>query len=161
MTHDEASDYWTLWYEYERRQRRREPEWTGRLFQDPDVALPSAFGDLVGDYLAATAAQARRAVKTAEEEVEVRRRLHEQDIEQLNYQITEATTALERFRGWGVGYNRGIDQKRLSLERRLDTFRHEKRVSRLHLWDDMVKMRRELEARRRERDAIERRLKLR
>lgn len=159
---DDLYYYYELWRHLQdvRERKKKEPEWVKELLQEPSEKR-EAEGDLVRRYLQAALEQSRRAVKQLEREIYVRTNLHDQAVEQLDYQITQAAHSLERFRGWGVGYNRGVDQKRVELERTLGDLRKEKRSWRVRFWDDLVRLRAELRERRRDYEAALRRSDLR
>ena len=130
-----------------------EPEWINKLLETPagrsDLAERAVVG-LVDQYLQSRVRDASRTVKELEDELYVRQQLHDQSTGQIEYQISHAALALDHFKGWAVGYNRGIDDKRIELERTLRELRREKRTTRVQVWDDLVRLRGELRERRRE-----------
>lgn len=146
MSEDNGYYEYVLWRHFDeiKRRKRQEPEWAKELLRPEPSERPKPTDDLARQYLEASREQTRHALRQLEHELYVREKLHDQAISQLNYQITEAAHSLERFSGWGVGYNRGVDQKRVELEHRLDTLRREKRTSRLRFWEDTVCLRGQL-----------------
>jgi hypothetical protein len=65
-------------------------------------------------------------------------------LREIDEQLTYLQCSLERFSGWGVGYNTGVDVKRNHLERQLQQLRAERRMTELRAWDDIVRLRKEL-----------------
>lgn len=143
MSDDGDSYYeYALWRHFREIQERgkKEPEWAKELLQrEPEEQRRGA--DPLSQYLEASVEHARRALRQFEHEVYVREKLHEQAISQIDYQITEAAHSLTKFKGVAAGYNRGVDNARLSLEHQLDSLRREKRAARLRFWDDLVTLR--------------------
>lgn len=160
MDFNETYYYWSLWRDLEQRRKRKERDWTKELLRDVPVEAGNDTGDLLSKYLDGMLREARQAMRQVEREIYARTNLHDEAVAQLDYQIGEATASLERFHGWGVGYNRGVDQKRLSLEHQLSSLRHERRASRLRFWEDAVRLRGELHARQQAYEAALRRSRL-
>lgn len=152
---DEDHDLLRRWADLQR--RRPEVDWIEELLSKPPASERPRGHSLVDEYLQGRAGDARDTVQELERELYVRGQLHAQSTTQLDYQITQAARALEQFRGWAVGYNRGVDEKRIELERTLRELRREKRATRVRAWDDLVRLRAELRERRREYFAAARR----
>ena len=121
---DDLYDYFTLWKEAER--PRREVEWMEQLLTELLEMSPALRDvDPIQRYLETGLEQARQAVHQLEREIYVRSKLHEQSVEQLDYQIACAAHSLKQFRGWSVGYNRGVDEKRIEEAlKRIDKWLH-------------------------------------
>lgn len=160
MTHWDDEDIELLKYWNELQRRRPEPEWTELLASPLECRTAKRSGNPIDDYLQEKLTQSRTLVNELKRDVYVRRKLHEQSVEQIDYQISCAALALDHFKGWAVGYNRGIDNKRIEIERTLSELRREKRSVRLRTWDDLVRLSGELLTRQREYYAVLRRLTL-
>ena len=156
---EDDQDLLKLWNELQR--PKPEVEWTaellGRPLEQPAEGLGRGF---IQDYLHGRVNDASRTVQEREHELYIRQKLHHQNVEQLNYQISRAALALDRFKGWAVGYNRGVDEARIELERTLRDLRKEKRSGRLRFWDDVVRLRDELREKRQEHEAMVRRTRM-
>ena len=146
-------DWFTIWKDV--KPPARETEWIEQLLAHPPAIEPERRkGGLIQEYLSDRLNYASRSVRELEQELYVRHKLHEQSVEQLDYQISRAALGLEQFKGWAVGYNRGVDDKRIELERTLHDLRKEKRSWRVRLWDDVVRLRSELREKRQEYEAM-------
>jgi hypothetical protein len=104
----------------------------------PRTELPSeAF---ITDRLRA----ARQTKDQLRREMDLRVKMHRHFLKEIKSQITYAQFSLEKFSGWGVGYNTGVDVKRNHLERILLQLRNERRASVLKTWEDLVRIRKDL-----------------
>ncbi len=77
-------------------------------------------------------------------ELKTRGDLASQFLQEIDREISYLQFSLERFTGWGVGYNTGVDVKRNHLERQLQQLRTERRAAQLRAFDDIVRLRHEL-----------------
>ncbi len=136
---------WLLKEEYEEAKRRATPK--QNLIADllADLEQPASPRDLsdISRYVTEKLGTARHRVEQVYTELKTRQRLHAEFLGQIDTQIRYAAFALDRFTGWGVGYNTGVDVRRNHLERQLEHFRTERRSAELRAWDDLVRLRRD------------------
>jgi hypothetical protein len=159
QTHDEIDEQYAALTAM-RKSAERNREWLRVLFEPDRPVRPSPLDDPVDAYLDGVLERARLDVTQLREEIDVRRRVHEQAGAQLDYELMAAAHSLTRLANWGLGYNRGVDQKRAQLEDRLQTLRHEKRLWHARVWKDVVDLRTRMRAAQREYDAALRRSRL-
>jgi hypothetical protein len=130
------------------------------LFGEPADGASERGQDPLAAYLESGVRRTDRAVRETRRLLEERVRLHDEFVRQIDYQISDAAHSLSRFSYWGLGYNRGVDQKRLELERRLEALRRERRSWLVRLWDDLARLGGELRSRREEHEGAVRRARV-
>ena len=131
--------------EYEEAKRRAKPkqDLIAELLADLEQpATPRGLTD-ISRYFTEKLGTARHRVEQVYKGLKTRQRLHAEFLSQMDTQIRYAAFSLDRFTGWGVGYNTGVDVRRNHLERQLEHFRTERRSAELRAWDDLVRLRRD------------------
>ncbi len=78
----------------------------------------------------------RREMYQLDSELESRKMIHNQFVQELDSQILSASIFLDRIKHWGIGYKTGVDIERNFWERRIADLTKEKRNERLKLWKD-------------------------
>ncbi len=86
----------------------------------------------------------RQTVRDLEKDLEYRLLIYRDSVREMDMQLTYAAFSLGETKGWGVGYNRGIDMKRNHLERQLEVLRHKRRQERRTLWHDVMEVKKRL-----------------
>ena len=94
-------------------------------------------------YLIGKLKDAGATIDHMEQEAVARAQLHEESVQEIDYQISKAAFSLDQFSHWGIGYNTGVDVKRNFLERELSNFRKERRSTLLRTWEDIATLRKE------------------
>lgn len=129
--------------EEERRKREAKESLRRREFGAEDVLdrvrRPIPDEERLADQLRGLAAE----IREISGDLEARRELSTRFLREINYQIDRASDSLSRMQG-GVGYNRGIDQRRLAIERDLTTLREQRRRQHERTWADLLPLRRHL-----------------
>ena len=90
----------------------------------------------------------RREIYQLDSELESRKMIHNQLVQEFDSQILSASIFLDRIRHWGIGYRTGVDIERNFWERRISDLTKEKRNEKLKLWKDsqsLKERRREIE----------------
>jgi len=128
-------------------ERRPSAELVRRLFDlgrflPEGKALPEP-EDEAQAYLIGKVKDIRSTIGQLDEEAQARAELHDESLRELDYQISRAALSLDQFRGWGVGYNTGVDIKRNQLERELSNLRKERRSALIRTWEDIANLRKE------------------
>lgn len=135
-----------LWREFEeaKRQGDRRPDLVQGLLADLEIPGEAARRFEIESYFADRVDIVRRRLDQTRNELQTRLTLHTAFTEEIDAQIGYCQVSLEKFAGWGVGYNTGVDMKRSNLERQLQQLRSERRRTEVQAWDDVVRLRKEL-----------------
>ncbi len=94
-------------------------------------------------YLIGKLKDARTVVDQLAGEALARGQLQDESLSEIDYQVSRAALSLDRFAGFGVGYNTGVDIRRNQLERELSNLRKERRSTLLRTWEDIAALRKE------------------
>lgn len=127
-----------------RKRISKKPGIVEELLSDLDEPLTIEQHPSVDSYLNARLDTAQRGVDQIHREIHARRQMTQGFLEQLDSAIHYVTVSLDKFSGWGVGYNTGVDVKRNHLERQLQQLRAERRSTEQQAWGDLVRLRKEL-----------------
>ena len=104
--------------------------------------LPES-ADHAQSYVVGLLRDTRTTIRQLGEEALARAEVHDQTVREVDYQISRAALSLDRFTGWTVGYNTGVDIKRNHLERELSSLRKERRSALVRTWKDIAALRKE------------------
>ena len=140
-------DEWDLlWREFgeAKRQVHRKPNLVQELFADLEIPGEAARPFEIESYFADRVDSVQRRLDQTGKELQTRLTLHAAFKEEIDAQIGYCQVSLQKFAGWGVGYNTGVDMKRSNLERQLQQLRSERRRTEVQAWDDVVRLRKEL-----------------
>ena len=99
--------------------------------------------DPITDFYAYRASRLRGSLSQIDDEIEVRLRMRDRAVGEIEYQISEAAGSLREFTNWGLGYNVGVDVKRNFLERMLADLRRQRRQEQLRAWEGVISLRKE------------------
>ena len=140
-----GDDSYLLEQEFEEAKRRakKKPNLIKELLADFDAPSAGPAPASVDDLFDAESQTLGRRLDRLRKEAQTRRKLHSRFVREINSQIRYAQFSLERFSGWGVGYNTGVDVKRNHLERQLQQLRTERRAAELRAWEDLVGLRKD------------------
>lgn len=140
-------DWYLLEQEFEKAKQLAEKkrDLIEELFSDLEEEKESEENVFEIDQYFQNRVQTRKGrVDQIRKEMETRLEMNSKFIKEIDSQISYAQFSLERFTGWGVGYNTGVDVKRNHLERQLQQFRTDRRTAELRTWEDLISLRKEL-----------------
>lgn len=138
-----------LEFERAKQQREKKRDLIQELLADLEGKEPERKLFDVEQYFQERFDTTRSRVEQIRREVDARVEIRADFMREIDLQISYAQMSLEKFSGWGVGYNTGVDVKRNHLERQLLQLRTERRAAELRTWQDLVGLRKDL------RDAME------
>ena len=146
MRFDFCEDWYRLDEEFERAKRAAEKkkDLITELLSDLESPEPGPKFFDIDSYFQDRVATSKRGVDQVWKELESRAEMNGKFISEIDSQVRYIQFSLEKFTGWGVGYNTSVDVKRNHLERQLQQLRTERRAVELRTWEDLVRLRKEL-----------------
>jgi hypothetical protein len=103
---------------------------------------------LYDDFFLTKLDSLRRDICQIDAELEARKMIHNQLVQEFDSQILSASIFLDHIKHWGIGYRTGIDIERNFWEKRIADLTKEKRTEKLKIWKDglaLKEQRREIE----------------
>lgn len=114
-------------------QNRKANELADKLFNS------SANGSkLYEDFFLNKLDSLRREICQLDFELESRKIIHSQLMQELDSQILSSSIFLDHIKHWGIGYKTGVDIERNFWEKRIADLTKEKRNEKLKVWKDQL-----------------------
>ncbi|MDD5242460.1 MAG: hypothetical protein PHU49_00440 [Syntrophorhabdaceae bacterium] len=127
--------------------QKKEKDLLEELLAKPELIIglePEKPPEPIAEYFTGKIDSLKERISNLNQEIDARFQFKKKFLQEIDYQIRESAFSLSQFHWHSVGYNKGIDQLRLALQRQLSSLRRDRRAVELKAWADIVNIRKEL-----------------